>query len=112
MPKYSKKSITCPVEYTLLVMGNKWAVLIIRDLLTGKKRFGELLSSLSGVSPRTLSLRLTELIDQGVIKKKVFYTKPPLKVEYTLTAKGKELAIVLDNMRAWGIKHSKQEKIL
>jgi DNA-binding HxlR family transcriptional regulator len=107
MAKYDKKSITCPVEQTLLVIGNKWAVLVIRDLLTGKKRFGELLSSLSGISPRTLSLRLTELSDQGILKKKVFYEKAPFKVEYTLSPKGKELAVVLDEMRTWGTKHAK-----
>lgn len=109
MAKYSKKSITCPVEHTLLVIGNKWAVLVIRDLLTGKKRFGELLRSLSGISPRTLSLRLTEFVDLGILKKKVFYTKPPLKVEYSLSSKGKELAVVLEKMRAWGIKHNKHK---
>ncbi|MBI3231894.1 MAG: helix-turn-helix transcriptional regulator [Candidatus Doudnabacteria bacterium] len=107
MPKYKEKSVTCPVEHTLSIIGNKWAVLVIRDLLDGKKRFGVLSRSLSGISPRTLSLRLAELNSQGIVKKRVFYEKPPLKVEYSLTAKGRELEPILDQMRAWGTKHDK-----
>ncbi len=104
MSKYEKKAIVCPVEITLSIIGKKWAVLIIRDLLTDKKRFGQLLSSLSGISPRTLSARLAELEKSGVIKKKIFPEVPP-KVEYRLTKRGSELHFIIDQMSKWGISH-------
>lgn len=93
----------CPVEKTLKVIGKKYAALIIRDLLTGKKRFGELLSSLSGISPRTLSARLDELEKDSVIKRKVFPVIP-LHVEYSLTKRGTELHQILEQMTKWGQK--------
>lgn len=96
-----KENIICPVEKTLDIIGKKWAVLIVRDLLGGKKRFGELLSSLKGISPRTLSARLDDLEENGVLLKKV-YPVMPLKVEYSLTKKGEELHIILDQMSKWG----------
>ena len=75
MPKIKEKIINCPVEKTLNIIGKKWAVLIIRNLLSGKKRFGRLLASLAGISPRTLSARLRELETNGVIKK--YFRKCP-----------------------------------
>ncbi|MEK7665038.1 MAG: helix-turn-helix domain-containing protein [Patescibacteria group bacterium] len=104
MSRINKKTINCPVERTLNTIGKKWAVLIIRDLLFGKKRFGELLLSLSGISPRTLSARLNELEENKVIKKKVF-PQVPLKVEYALTKRGKDLHFILDQMSKWGSSH-------
>jgi len=101
MSKIKKKIINCPVEKTLSIIGKKWAVLIIRDLLSGKKRFGQLLASLAGISPRTLSARLNELENNLVIKKKVF-PQVPLKVEYRLTKKGRDLHFILDQMSKWG----------
>ncbi len=101
MTKTKEKYIKCPVEKTLNIIGKKWAVLIIRDLLSGKKRFGQLLTSLSGISPRTLSARLSELEKNGVIKKKVF-PEIPLHVEYNLTKRGNELHFILDQMNKWG----------
>ncbi len=101
MNKYKKKTIKCPVEITLSIIGKKWTVLIIRDLLDDTKRFGELLRSLSGISPRTLSARLTELEEYGIIKKKI-YPVVPLKTEYSLDKKGRELRVVLEQMRKWG----------
>lgn len=99
--KKTKKIIRCPVEKTLNIIGKKWAVLIIRDLLNGKMRFGQLLSALEGISPRTLSARLNDLEIHGVLKKKIFAEVPP-HVEYTLTKKGKDLHSILDQMRKWG----------
>lgn len=93
----------CPVEITLNIIGKKYAPLIIRDLLTGKKRFGELLNSISGISPRTLSVRLDELERDGLINKKVFPVIP-LHVEYSLTSRGKELNGILEQMNKWGSK--------
>lgn len=104
MRHYSKKTITCPVEKTLSVIGNKWTVLIIRDLLLGTKRFGELERSLSGISPRTLSARLKDLEDHGIVDKKVFPVVP-LHVEYTLTKHGMALGTILGEMSAWSKKH-------
>lgn len=95
----------CPVEKTLSIIGKKWAVLIIRDLLTGKKRFGELLVSLNGISPRTLSARLVELEEDEVINKKIFPEMPP-HVEYSLTARGRALHTILDDMSRWGSKQA------
>lgn len=93
----------CPVEKTLAIIGKKYAPLIVRDLLTGKKRFGELLNSLSGISPRTLSARLAELERDGIIKKKIFPEVPP-HVEYCLTKRGEELHGILDQMSKWSTK--------
>ena len=104
MPKIKEKIINCPVEKTLSIIGKKWAVLIIRDLLGGKKRFGQLLASLSGISPRTLSARLNDLEKNGVLKKRVFPEMPP-RVEYTLTKRGKDLHCILDQMNKWGSSH-------
>ncbi len=101
MSKYANKKTSCPVETTLNVIGKKWTVLIIRDLLKSTMRFGELLKSLHGISPRTLSARLSELEEYGVLKKKV-YPVIPLKVEYSLDKKGYELRLILDQMSVWG----------
>lgn len=106
MPKIKEKHSNCPVEKTLSIIGKKYAVLIIRDLLTGKKRFGQLLSSLHGISPRTLSARLDELESKKVIRKKIFPVVP-LHVEYSLTKKGQELHDILEQMTKWGNEFSK-----
>jgi len=103
MTKSKKKSSTCPIESTLNVIGKKWTILIIRDLLNGKKRFSELARSLSEISPRTLSARLVELEKYGIIEKKIF-PEIPLHVEYSLTKKGRELRLILEQMRKWGNK--------
>ncbi|MDP3729759.1 MAG: helix-turn-helix domain-containing protein [bacterium] len=103
MTKYKKKTLVCPIENTLTVIGKKWALLIIRDLLNGKKRFGELTRSLAEISPRTLSARLSELEKCGIIKRKAFQ-EIPLRVEYCLTKKGHELKLILEQMRKWGQK--------
>lgn len=103
MTNSKQKHHNCPVEKTLKVIGKKYAALIIRDLLTGKKRFGELLTSLSGISPRTLSARLDELEQDNVIKKKIFPVMP-LHVEYSLTKRGSELHDILEQMSRWGQK--------
>lgn len=99
------KGVSCPVEKTLDIIGKKWAVLIIRDLLTGTKRFGELLGSLQGISPRTLSARLVELEQDDIIIRKVFDEMPP-HVEYSLTKHGRALHTILDDMNRWGSKQT------
>ena len=91
----------CPVEVTLLLLSNKWTILILRDLLTGKKRFGELKKSLSGVSQKVLTANLRSLEEKGIIEREVFPEVPP-RVEYKLTELEKTLEPILDSMHAWG----------
>jgi DNA-binding HxlR family transcriptional regulator len=91
----------CTVERTLLVIGGKWTTLVLRDLLTGTKRFGELKKSLSGIPPKTLTERLRELEDHGVVTRVQFPEIPP-RVEYTLTNKGQALGAIIDAMAEWG----------
>lgn len=91
----------CPVERTIRIIGGKWTLLVLRDLFTGTKRFGELMTSLEGVSPKTLSDRLKELEAEGIVTKTVFAEVPP-RAEYTLTKKGHSLWEILEAMRRWG----------
>ncbi len=93
----------CSIVKTLKVIGSKWTILIIRDLLKGTRRFGELRKSLEGISPKTLSERLKSLEKEGVLTKKIFPEVPP-RVEYSLTKRGKSLANIIQTMREWGDK--------
>lgn len=106
MAKITAKHFNCPVEKTIKIIGKKYAMLIIRDLLSGKKRFGELLSSIHGISPRTLSARLGELEKDRIIRKKI-YPVIPLHVEYSLTKSGTELHAIIDQMNKWGAEYNK-----
>ncbi|MDF2881599.1 MAG: HxlR family transcriptional regulator [Clostridiaceae bacterium] len=93
----------CPIEAAIDIIGSKWTFLIIRDLLIdGKVRFGDLLRSLNGVSPKTLSLRLRELEKFGLVNRTVYPEVPP-KVEYELTEKGKCLETVFIELKKWGL---------
>ena len=94
----------CGIEKTMKIIGRKWTVLILRDIFDDKKRFGELLSSLEGISPKTLSLRLKDLEKNRLISKKI-YKEIPLHVEYSLTEKGKSLSKILKDLRLWGEKY-------
>jgi DNA-binding HxlR family transcriptional regulator len=91
----------CPIEKTMSVIGGKWTFIILRDLFYGPKRFGELQRSLKGISPRTLSMRLKELENEGVIMRKIYSEIPP-HVEYSLTEKGQSLRPIFDAMKDWG----------
>ena len=91
----------CPVEMTLQIMGTRWKILIIRDLLDGTKRFGELKTSLDGITQKVLTSNLRALEENDIISREVFATVP-VKVEYSLTELGKSLSLVLDSMREWG----------
>lgn len=94
-------TLICPVARTAEIISGKWTLLIIRDLTTGTKRFSELERSLAGISPKTLSERLTALEREAVLRRQTYAEVPP-KVEYTLTEKGQALAQVIDAMRAYG----------
>lgn len=86
------------------IIGSKWTALILRDLCTGPKRFGELEKSVGSINPRTLSQRLDDLEKHAIVTKTSFAEVPP-RIEYALTAKGEDLAPVLKAMSAWGDKY-------
>lgn len=91
----------CPVETTLQLIGDKWKVLILRDLLPGTKRFGELKKSIGSVSQKVLTAQLRDMEDKGLLSRKVYAEVPP-RVEYTLTQTGYSLKPVLDALAHWG----------
>ena len=92
---------TCPVCRTAEVVCGKWTLLLIRDLADGSSRFCELERSLEGISPRTLSLRLRALEDEGIVERHTYPEVPP-RVEYALTVKGEALVPLIDDMRKYG----------
>ena len=95
----------CVVERTIGVIGGKWTTLILRDLLRGTKRFGELRQSLHTVSPKTLTDRLRFLESRAIVTRTVYPEVPP-RVEYALTQRGRELGAIIDAMAEWGARHS------
>jgi len=92
---------TCPVTATADILSGKWTILLIRDLADGCCRFCELERSLHGISPRTLSLRLRALEEQGIVTRTTFPEVPP-RVEYRLTQKGEGLVPIIEDMRSYG----------
>lgn len=91
----------CPVETTLTLMGDKWKVLIVRELLIGTRRFGELRRSLDGISQKVLTQHLRIMEESGLVRRKVYAEVPP-RVEYSLTEVGESLNVILDVMWQWG----------
>lgn len=91
----------CPVETTLMLISDKWKVLILRDLLDGTKRFGELRKSIGSVSQKVLTAQLRQMEESGLLIRTVYPEVSP-RVEYTLTDLGYSLKPVLDAMRSWG----------
>ena len=91
----------CPVETTLTLISDKWKVLILRDLLTGTKRFGELRKSIGTVSQKVLTSQLRQMEESGLLTRKVYAEVPP-RVEYTLTDLGYSLKPIMDAMWTWG----------
>ena len=96
----------CPVETTLMLIGDKWKVLILRDLMEGTKRFGELKKSIGTVSQKVLTA-LRDMEDKGLLTRKVYAEVPP-RVEYTLTETGYSLKQILDSMVAWGTDYQRR----
>ncbi len=92
---------TCPVCRTAEVVCGKWTLLVIRDLAEGRSRFCELERSLKGISPRTLSLRLRALEEEGIVERQTYPEVPP-RVEYALTDKGRALVPLIESMRVYG----------
>ena len=97
----------CPVETTLTLIGDKWKVLILRDLLDGTKRFGELKKSIGGVSQKVLTAQLRAMEASGLVHREVYAEVPP-RVEYSLTELGRSLQPILDSMVLWGRAYKKQ----
>ena len=91
----------CPVETTLMIIGDKWKVLILRDLMSGTKRFGELKKAIGTVSQKVLTAQLRDMENKGLVDRKVYAEVPP-RVEYTLTETGYSLKPILDAMHSWG----------
>ncbi len=91
----------CPVETTLLLISDRWKVLILRDLLPGTKRFGELKKSIGHVTQKVLTANLRDMEEKGLLTRKVYAEVPP-RVEYTLTELGYSLKPILDAMEHWG----------
>lgn len=91
----------CPVETTLMLIGDKWKVLILRDLMPGTKRFGELKKSIGNVSQKVLTAQLRAMEESGLLTRTVYAEVPP-RVEYTLTELGKSLKPILDALWNWG----------
>lgn len=98
----------CPVETTLTLISDRWKVLIIRDLLEGTKRFGELKRSVGNISQKVLTANLRSMEESGLLTRKVYAEVPP-RVEYTLTETGYSLKPVLDAMTVWGTAYKKKK---
>ena len=97
----------CPVETTLMLIGDKWKVLILRDLMDGTKRFGELKKSIGHVTQKVLTAQLRAMEECGLVHRQVYAEVPP-RVEYTLTDTGYSLKPILDSMVAWGADYQRK----
>lgn len=100
----------CPVETTLMLISSRWNVLILRDLMEGTKRFGELKKSIGNVSQKVLTSNLRTMEENGLVSRKVYAEVPP-RVEYTLTETGYSLSPVLDAMKEWGTAYKNKMSI-
>ena len=107
--KTVKELPACPVETTLTLIGDKWKVLILRDLLTGTKRFGELKKSVGNISQKVLTAQLRAMEESGLLTRTVYAEVPP-RVEYTLTELGESLKPILDAMLNWGEEYKAQNQ--
>lgn len=101
----------CPVARTLELVGERWSLLIVRDLLRGPRRFQDLQGSLAGVPPNVLSARLKAMEEHGLVARR-FYSEHPPRAEYALTSRGKELGVVIGALAAWGARHLDGEAAL
>lgn len=104
----NKELPACPVEMTLMLIGDRWKVLIIRDLLEGTRRFGELKKSVGTISQKVLTSNLRSLEADGLVNRQVYAEVPP-RVEYSLTETGRSLKPILDAMVEWGMDYKKKQ---
>lgn len=103
-PARPKRS-ACPVSRTLDVLGDRWSLLVVRDLMRGKRRFAEFLESKEGIPTNTLAERLKRLVRAGIVQS-VRYSERPPRVEYHLTSKGEDLRPMIRAMVEWGVQHA------
>ena len=103
-----KELPVCPVETTLLLIGDKWKVMILRDLMTGTKRFGALRKSIPAISQKMLTQQLRAMEADGLVHREVYAEVPP-RVEYSLTETGASLRPVLDAMSVWGRQYQRDQ---
>ncbi len=104
-----KEMPLCPVEATLSIIGDKWKILILRDLIDGTKRFGELKKSIGSISQKVLTQQLRDMEEDGIVSRKAYAEIPP-RVEYSLTETGNSLKPILDSMFLWGLQY--KEKLI
>ncbi len=95
----------CPVSCTLDVLGDRWSLLVVRDLILGKRRFAEFAASPEGIPTNILAERLKRLRGKGIIRAQRYCDRPP-RLEYTLTPKGEALRPVVRAMVEWGVQHA------
>jgi DNA-binding HxlR family transcriptional regulator len=107
-PSSAPYDMRCPIARTLDIVGERWTILILRDLVTGgSRKFQDFERSLTGISPNTLSARLKRLEEAGIVERR-FYEQHPPRAEYLLTEKGKELRPVLKILFDWGQRHTQR----
>jgi DNA-binding HxlR family transcriptional regulator len=106
-----RRKVRCPVASTLDLVGDRWTLLVVRDLLRGKLRFGQLKASVEGITPAILSNRLKLLEREGMVERQ-FYTGHPPRAEYRLTAKGHSLGVVVGALASWGERYSEHDLAL
>ena len=97
----------CPVEATLSLISDKWKFLILRDLMDGTKRFGELKKSIGSISQKVLTSNLRTMEEDGLLSRQVYAEVPP-RVEYTLTPRGESMRPIIDALRTWGQEHQEE----
>jgi DNA-binding HxlR family transcriptional regulator len=102
MLEYNGREYPCCASLTMGVIGGKWKTVILYHLISGPRRYNELRKEMPTVTERTLSLQLKQLDLDGIVKRKVYHKKPPMRVEYSLTDKGKTLIPVVEAIAEWG----------
>jgi DNA-binding HxlR family transcriptional regulator len=102
MPKQYQQA--CPVAKSVEFLGERWTLLVVRDLLSRPRRFGDLQESLPGIAPNVLSARLQTLEEHGIVTRR-FYSEHPPRAEYLLTERGRELGVVVGALAVWGSRH-------
>ena len=101
---YSTK-LTCPIQQTIALIGDKWKILVLCTLMDGTKRFGELQRAMEGITPKVLTRQLRDLERDGLIERQVFPQVPP-RVDYSLTALGRSLMPILQQLHEWAVNNS------
>ena len=110
MEHTAKELPICPVETTLTLISDKWKVLILRDLMNGSMRFGELKKSVGHITQKVLTSQLRQMEESGLLTRKVYAEVPP-RVEYTLTETGYSLKPILDSMMVWGTAYQEKNRV-